>query len=144
MQIESLLGLLGLARRAGKLAAGEALTAELVQQGRARAIFIAQDIGEATRRKVMRHDERVPVFMLPCDKSLLGRSIGVDGCAVCAVQDMGMAAAAADKLVGTSSENDRAAQRVRDKKTQIDSRKGFKKDQAVKKNKRSGGAMPRL
>ena len=66
MQIEPLLGLIGLVRRAGKLAVREALTAELVAEGRARAIFLAADVGEATRRKVMRHDARVPVFRLPC------------------------------------------------------------------------------
>ena len=58
MQIESLLGLIGLARRAGKLSVGEALTAEAVAAGRARAIFLAHDAGEATKRKVMRHDVR--------------------------------------------------------------------------------------
>ena len=50
MELESLLGLIGLARRAGKLAVGEALTAELVAAGRARAIFLAGDAGEATCR----------------------------------------------------------------------------------------------
>ena len=79
MELESLLGLIGLARRAGKLAVGEALTAELVTAGRARAIFLAQDAGEATRRKVMRHDARVPVFVLPCGKETLGRLFGLRG-----------------------------------------------------------------
>lgn len=128
MQIESLLGLIGLARRAGKLAVGEALTAELVAEGRARAIFLAQDIGEATKRKVMRHDARVPVFELPCDKQTLGQAVGVAGCAVCAMQDIGMAQAAAKKLADTSEQNQAAAQRVVQKKTRIDRRKGVKKD----------------
>lgn len=128
MQIESLLGLIGLARRAGKLAVGEALTAELVAEGRARAIFVAQDIGEATKRKVMRHDARVPVFELPFDKQTLGQAVGVAGCAVCAMQDIGMAQAAAKKLADTSEQNQAAAQRVMQKKTRIDRRKGVKKD----------------
>lgn len=127
MQIESLLGLIGLARRAGKLAVGEALTAELVAEGRARAIFLAQDIGEVTRRKVMRYDARVPVFILPCGKQILGQAIGVAGCAVCAMQDIGMAQAAAQKLADTSEANHTAAQRVMEKKTRIDRRKGVKK-----------------
>lgn len=128
MQIESLLGLIGLARRAGKLAVGEALTAELVAAGRTRAIFIAQDVGEATKRKVMRHDARVPVFQVPCDKQTLGKAVGFSGCAVCAMQDVGMAAAAAKKLAEVSPENAQAAQRVTEKKSHIDSRKGLKKD----------------
>ena len=125
MQIEPLLGLIGLARRAGKLAVGEALTAELVAEGRARAIFLAEDVGEATRRKVMRHDARVPVFRLPCAKAELGRAVGFPDCAVCAMQDIGMAQAAAKKL---AEENRLAAARVAQKKTRIDSRKGIKKD----------------
>ena len=128
MQIEPLLGLIGMARRAGKLAVGEALTAELVAEGRARAIFLAEDVGEATRRKVMRHDARVPVFRLPCAKAELGRAVGFPDCAVCAMQDIGMAQAAAKKLADSSEENRLAAARVAQKKTRIDSRKGIKKD----------------
>lgn len=128
MQIEPLLGLIGLSRRAGKLAVGEALTAELVAEGRARAIFLAQDVGEATCRKVMRHDARVPVFCLPCTKAELGRAVGFPDCAVCAMQDIGMAQAAAKKLADSSEENRAAAARVIEKKSRIDSRKGVKKD----------------
>lgn len=128
MQIEPLLGLIGLSRRAGKLAVGEALTAELVAAGRARAIFLAEDAGEATRRKVMRHDARVPVFRLPCGKAELGRAIGFPECAVCAMEDIGMAQAAAKKLADSSEDNRAAAERVIAKKSRIDSRKDVKKD----------------
>lgn len=128
MQIESLLGLIGLARRAGKLSVGEALTAETVAAGRARAIFLAQDAGEATKRKVMRHDARVPVFQVPCDKQTLGKAVGFAGCAVCAMHDVGMAEAAAKKLSEISPENAQAARRVSEKKSHIESRKGLKKD----------------
>ena len=89
MELESLLGLIGLARRAGKLAVGEALTAELVAAGRA---------------------------------------VGFPDCAVCAMQDIGMAQAAAKKFAGSSEENRAAAARVFEKKTRIDRRKGVKKD----------------
>lgn len=127
MQIDSLLGLIGLARRAGKLAVGEALVAELVAAGKARAIFLAEDAGEATRRKVMRHDARVPVFVLPCTKAVLGGAVGFAGCAVCAMQDIGMAQAAAAKLADTSPQNAAAAERVSEKKSRIEQRKGTKK-----------------
>ena len=127
MQIDSLLGLIGLARRAGKLAVGEALVAELVAAGKARAIFLAEDAGEATRRKVMRHDARVPVFVLPCTKDVLGGAVGFAGCAVCAMQDIGMAQAAAAKLADTSPQNAAAAERVSEKKSRIEKRKGTKK-----------------
>lgn len=127
METNPVLGLLGLARRAGKLACGEEQVRETVAGGKCRAIFLADDAGEATRRKVMRHDARVPVFTLPCGRETLGSAIGVAGCAVCAVDDIGMAAALAGKLRDAGAANAAAAARVQEKKTRIDSRKGKKK-----------------
>lgn len=127
METDPILGLLGLARRANKLACGEEQVATLVAEGRARAIFLATDLGEATRRKVLRHEVRVPVLTLVCDRETLGAAIGVSGCAVCAVSDIGMAAAAAKKLAAYSEANRLAAARVSEKKTRIDSRKGTNK-----------------
>ena len=127
MATDRLLGLLGLARRAGKLEIGEALTAETVTAGKARAIFLASDIGEATRRKVLRHEERVPVFTMPHDKETMGASLGFPGCAVCCLTDMGMARAAAEQLAPLSEANAAAAARVAEKEARIASRKGIKK-----------------
>ena len=127
MATDRLLGLLGLARRAGKLEIGEAMTAETVTAGKARAIFLANDIGEATRRKVMRHEERVPVFTMPHDKETMGASLGFPGCAVCCLTDVGMARAAADQLASLSEANAAAAVRVIEKEARIASRKGIKK-----------------
>lgn len=127
MATDRLLGLLGLARRAGKLEIGEAMTAETVTAGKARAIFLANDIGEATRRKVMRHEERVPVFTMPHDKETMGASLGFPGCAVCCLTDVGMARAAAEQLASLSEANAAAAVRVIEKEARIASRKGIKK-----------------
>ncbi len=127
MATDRLLGLLGLARRAGKLEIGEALTAETVAAGKARAIFLASDIGEATRRKVMRHEERIPVFTMPHDKETMGASLGFPGCAVCCLTDVGMARAAAEQLAPLSEANAAAAVRVAEKEARIASRKGIKK-----------------
>ncbi|MBR3866669.1 MAG: ribosomal L7Ae/L30e/S12e/Gadd45 family protein [Butyricicoccus sp.] len=127
MATDRLLGLLGLARRAGKLEIGEALTAETVAAGKARAIFLASDIGEATRRKVLRHEERVPVFTMAHDKETLGAALGFPGCAVCCLTDVGMARAAAEQLAPLSEANAAAAARVAEKEARIASRKGIKK-----------------
>ncbi|MBQ8143673.1 MAG: ribosomal L7Ae/L30e/S12e/Gadd45 family protein [Butyricicoccus sp.] len=127
MATDRLLGLLGLARRAGKLEIGEALTAETVAAGKARAIFLASDVGEATRRKVLRHEERVPVLTVPYDKETLGASLGFPGCAVCCLTDVGMARAAAEQLAPLSEANAAAAARVAEKEARIASRKGIKK-----------------
>lgn len=127
METNPVLGLLGLSRRAGKLACGEEQVGEMVAIGKCRAIFLAEDAGDATRRKVMRHDARVPVFSMPCTRETLGNAIGVPGCVVCAISDMGMAAALAGKLADTSAQNRAAAARVSEKKARIDRRKGKKK-----------------
>ena len=127
MANDAALGLLGLSRKAGRLALGEDQVYEMVQTGKCRAIFMAKDIGDATRRKIMRHDEKVPVFILETERMNLGHAIGMKGCAVCAVNDIGMANAIADKLKSTSDKNAMAAQRVLEKKTRMDSRKGKKK-----------------
>lgn len=132
METNAVLGMLGLSRRAGRLACGEDAVATLVAEGKCRAIFIACDIGEATHRKVMRHDARVPVMDLPCDRETLGAAIGVQGCAVCAVSDMGMANTIADKLRSVGSRNGASAARVAEKKAHIDSRKGKKKNKGEK------------
>lgn len=127
METDPILGLLGLARRAGKLACGEEQVAKLAAEGGARAIFVASDIGDVTRRKIMRHDQRIAVMELACGRDALGQAIGMAGCAVCAVSDMGMAASAAAKLAGLSEHNKQAAARVAAKKTRIDRRKGTNK-----------------
>ena len=127
METNPVLGLLGLSRRAGKLACGEEQVGEMVAIGKCRAIFLAEDAGDATRRKVMRHDAPVPVFSMPCTRGTLGKAIGVPGCVVCAISDMGMAAALAGKLADTSAQNRAAAARVSEKKARIDRRKGKKK-----------------
>ena len=58
---------------------------------------------------------------------MLGGAVGFAGCAVCAMQDIGMAQAAAAKLADTSPQNAAAAERVSEKKSRIEQRKGTKK-----------------
>lgn len=127
METNPVLGLLGLARRAGKLACGEEQVGEMAASGKCRAIFMAADIGEATRRKILRHEARVPVFALDCGQDALGHALGLPGCAACAVSDIGMAGALAGKLKDTGTQNQAAAARVMEKKARIDRRKGKKK-----------------
>lgn len=128
MAVDAILGLLGIARKAGKIACGEEQVRDMVATGKCRAIFLAEDAGDATRRKVERHDIRVPILTLPWDKETLGNAIGIKrDCAVCAINDIGMANAIAGKMIDTGTANRRAAERVAEKKTRIDARKGKKK-----------------
>ena len=94
------LGMLGLARRAGKLAFGDELVRESCTDKKARCVFVAADAGMSTAKKAAFYAEsaNVPLVTLPHGKDVLGAAIGKNGCAVCAVTDIGLAAAALQKL----------------------------------------------
>lgn len=124
---KNILGFLGICRKSGKLACGESQVSDMFLTGKCRAIFIANDIGDKTYKKIMHYDEKVPVFILDCDKITLGNAIGINGCGVCALDDIGMANSIALKIENFSSRNLQAAKRVYEKKAIIDSRKGKKK-----------------
>ena len=125
---DAILGVLGISRKAGKLAFGEEQVRDMVASGKCRVIFLSNDAGDATRRKVERHDIRVPILTLPWDKETIGNAIGIKReCTVCAINDIGMANAIAGKLVYTGAANQRAAERVAKKKARIDFRKDKKK-----------------
>ena len=53
MEKEKLLGLLGLARRAGKLAIGFHAVEKLVRRGEKPLVIVARDIGPSQRKKVL-------------------------------------------------------------------------------------------
>lgn len=84
-----LAGMLGLARRAGKVTFGfDAVLKETVA-GRARAVLVSQDASPRTSGKIKEACEGADVkfLVLPLSKEQLGRSIGRDDTAVAAVVD---------------------------------------------------------
>lgn len=129
MANEPALQMLGLARRAGKLAFGEELVREACTDKKARCVMTASDAGESTAKKAAFYAERagVPLVVLPVDKQTLGAAIGKNGCAVCAVTDIGLAAAAVQKLAAQDAAYEAAAVLLQEKNARIQSRKGKKK-----------------
>lgn len=123
------LGMLGLARRAGKLAFGDELVRQLCAEHKARCVLVAADAGESTAKKATLYAARVsiPCITLPHDKETLGAAIGKNGCAVCALSDIGMAAAAIGKLAAQYPEYAAVAAQLDEKNVRIQSRKGKKK-----------------
>lgn len=123
------LGMLGLARRAGKLAYGDELVRQLCADHKARCVLVAADAGESTAKKASFYAARVkvPCITLPHSKDELGAAIGKNGCAVCAVSDIGLAAAAIGKLAAQHPEYAEAAAQLNEKNTRIQSRRGKKK-----------------
>ncbi len=118
-------GLLGLALRAGKLVLGDDPVSDLIKTGHARALFLASDAGDAIRRKAGRlaGEREVPVLAVGATKAELGAALGRASCALCAVSDMGFAAAAAAKLSALSPENAQAAELLRQKNERMQARK---------------------
>ena len=121
--------MLGLARRAGKLAYGDELVREACFDHKTRCVFIAGDAGANAAKKAAFYADKanVPCVTLPHGKLELGSAIGKAGCAMCAVADIGMAAAAVNKLAEQDPAYAEVAQQLSEKNVKIQSRRGVKK-----------------
>ena len=95
---DKLLGLLGLAKKGGRLQSGEEPVGAAAQAGHARLILLASDAAENSRRRAghfaQLHD--TPLHVLPYDKATLGAAVGRGTCAMLA-------------LMGSIASDDRAA-----------------------------------
>lgn len=91
------LSLLGLCRRAGQLAAGEAMTLEAVAAHRARLVIVTRDCAPRSLRKLTEAcGDRVPLIQVSFSRTELGGAIGWEGCVAAAVENMGFAVKLAD------------------------------------------------
>jgi ribosomal protein L7Ae-like RNA K-turn-binding protein len=86
---ERLLGLLGLARRAGKLAVGATAVEKLVRSGARPVVIVARDAGPGLRTRVARLQPVRRVLDDVLDGGQLARSQGRSELAVVAVADAG-------------------------------------------------------
>ena len=122
MATDPVLRMLGLARRAGKLAYGDELVREACFDHKTRCVFIAGDAGANAAKKAAFYADKanVPCVTLPHGKLELGS-------AMCAVADIGMAAAAVNKLAEQDPAYAEVAQQLSEKNVKIQSRRGVKK-----------------
>lgn len=132
MTDNGILSLLGLAKRAGKLAAGDDPVRELAQDGVIRAVLLASDAGAASSRQAAFTAGKagVPLLTLPVTKAELGGALGRNACALCALSDSGFAAKAAEKLAAADPSFAEAAKALAEKHARIQSRRGIKKHRA--------------
>lgn len=95
-----LMGLLGIARKAGKTEAGEESAAAAAKAHKARLLLLASDAGERTRRhaEALSQEGNCPLLPVPFTKGELGGALGRGSCAILALTDVGLASAAAKKL----------------------------------------------
>lgn len=101
MKIEEIRGLLGLARRAGRLSVGSRETRIGLHRGEVRLVLLAADASPRDRERVTRvaAEEGVPARIVG-DRDTLGAAIGRDAVAVLGVRDAGMAQGLLARLKG--------------------------------------------
>ncbi len=99
-----MLGLLGLAKKAGKLVLGEESTIEAALAHQLRLVLLAADAAEGGAQKVARcaGEGNAPWVRLSLDKVQLGGAVGRASCAALGITDVGFAAALAGKLSQTA------------------------------------------
>ena len=90
---EKTLLLLGLMRRAGAIAVGEDNTGDAAKSGKTRLLLLASDASPNARKRAegFARGHSFPTVELPFDKEELSAHVGVGGCSMAAVTDMGFA-----------------------------------------------------
>ncbi len=104
--VNKALGLLGLARKAGKLQTGEETVSVMLAEKHARLTVLANDAGEAVARKIrgLAEGSRQRILRIPYDKLSLGAALGRPSVSVAAFADVSLALAFVKALPeGTAS-----------------------------------------
>ena len=106
------LGLLGLAKRAGKLEAGDEATRAAITAKSARLVLIASDASDRTRDNFLfiTESENVACLMVAETRAELGNALGRRPSAVVGICDAGLAAATAKAI----AETDESASEISD------------------------------
>lgn len=88
------LGMIGMAQRAGRVAAGEFLVERMIQSGRAVSVIVAEDASDNTKK---RFRDKCSFYGIPfavfATKESLGHAIGKEVRAVIALSDEGLSKA---------------------------------------------------
>lgn len=92
------LRLLGLAKKAGRLAPGDTQAIQALRDGRAKAVFTASDAAANTQDRAKAAAAGIPCIQLPASREELGAALGMNSCAIVAVLDSGFASAVAEDL----------------------------------------------
>ena len=104
--VDKALGLLGLARKAGKLQTGEETVSVMLAEKHARLTVLANDAGEVVTRKIrsLAEGSRQRILRIPYDKLSLGAALGRPSVSVAAFADVSLALAFVKTLPeGTAS-----------------------------------------
>ncbi len=101
-----LIGLIGLARKAGRAELGEEAVTAAAHGHKARLILAAADAADNTlhRARALGEAGNAPVLLTGLTKEELGAAAGRQSCALLAITDVGLAAQAAKKLAREDQE----------------------------------------
>ena len=140
-----LIGLLGLAQKAGKLQTGEESVSTAAKGHKARLLLLSSDAGERTRRHAgqLSQEGNCPLLPVPLTRMELGGAVGRGECVLLAFTDVGLAAAAAKRLAQTDPEGCREVlERLEDKAEKTLRRRGRPRQE--KRRSRQGSESPGL
>lgn len=136
---EKTLNLLGLMRKANAIAVGETNTGGAVRAGKAKLLLLASDASDNARSRArgFTHGRDVVTVTLPFTKDEIAAHVGVSGCAMAAITDIGFANAFMKSLAAAVPEGyDESAAEIQRRFERADRRK--KEAAAHEKNKRIG------
>ena len=104
--MDSVLRLLGVARKAGRVEVGEEPVGAAARAHQAKVILTAADGADNSIRRAAHFAEagKVPVLPTPYTKGELGGTVGRSACTMLALTDIGLAAAIAEKLAQADPE----------------------------------------
>ena len=135
---DKVLSLLGLMRKAGAIQIGEDHSTDAIHAGKARLLLLSTDVGENARRRAERAMEgrRVIAVPLAYSRDELAAALGVSGCAMAAVTDLGFANALMKELTqrdperyrDTAQEVQRRSDKAVRRRRETAARKGLKRN----------------
>ena len=136
---EKTLNLLGLMRKANAIAVGETNTGGAVRAGKAKLLLLAADASDNDRSRArgFTHGRDIVTVTLPFTKDEIAAHVGVSGCAMAAITDIGFANAFMKSLAAAVPEGyDESTAEIQRRFEKADRRK--KEAAAHEKNKRIG------
>lgn len=108
--MDSVLHLLGIARKAGRVEVGEEPVGAAARARQAKLILVAGDAAENSVRRAGHFAQagQTPWLRVPYSKAELGGAVGRSSCAMLALTDIGLASALAGHLTAAGGEDGRA------------------------------------
>ena len=105
--MDSVLHLLSIARKAGRIEVGEEPVGAAARARQAKVILVASDAADNSARRASHFAEagKTPWTRVPYTKAELGGAVGRSACAMLALTDVGRASALAGKLAAVDGEH---------------------------------------